>query len=82
MDCQQSLVGGDDMLAVFDRLEHKTPGRLIAANQFDDHGNIRIGQHLVGIAVAVFGWDRQLHVLGIGGAAFGILQLVAAWLQS
>ena len=24
----------------------------------------------------VFGWDRQLHVLGVGGAAFGVLQLV------
>jgi maltose/moltooligosaccharide transporter len=34
------------------------------------------------IAVALFGWDGQLHVLGVGGAAFGILQLVAAWLQS
>ena len=34
------------------------------------------------IAVALFGWDRQLHVLGVGGAAFGVLQLVAAWLLS
>jgi len=34
------------------------------------------------IGVAVFGWDGQLHVLGVGGAAFGILQLVAAWLLS
>ena len=34
------------------------------------------------VAVAVFGWDRQLHVLGVGGAAFGVLQLIAAWLQS
>ena len=34
------------------------------------------------VAVAVLGWDRQLHVLGIGGAAFGLLQLAAAWLQS
>ena len=34
------------------------------------------------VAVALFGWDRQLHVLGIGGAAFGLLQLAAAWLQS
>jgi len=34
------------------------------------------------VAVAVFGWDRQLHVLGIGGAAFGLLQLIAAWLKS
>jgi maltose/moltooligosaccharide transporter len=34
------------------------------------------------VAVALFGWDRQLHVLGIGGAAFGLLQIAAAWLQS
>ena len=33
-------------------------------------------------AVALCGWDRQLHVLGVGGAAFGLLQLAAAWLQS
>jgi maltose/moltooligosaccharide transporter len=34
------------------------------------------------VAVALFGWDRQLHVLGVGGAAFGLLQLACAWLQS
>ena len=34
------------------------------------------------IMVAVLGWDRQLHVLGIGGASFGLLQLIAAWRQS
>lgn len=34
------------------------------------------------VAVAVFGWDRQLHVLGVGGAVFGLLQLAAAWLQT
>ncbi|HEY8265099.1 MAG TPA: MFS transporter [Steroidobacteraceae bacterium] len=34
------------------------------------------------IAVALFGWDRQLHVLGFGCAVFGLLQLAAAWLQS
>ena len=37
---------------------------------------------LFSVVVAVFGWDRQLHVLGVGGAAFGLLQLAAAWLQS
>jgi maltose/moltooligosaccharide transporter len=37
---------------------------------------------LFSVAVALFGWDRQLHVLGIGGGAFGLLQLAAAWLQS
>ncbi len=34
------------------------------------------------VAVALFGWDRQLHVLGVGGAAFGLLQLACAWLRS
>ena len=34
------------------------------------------------ITVAALGWDRQLHVLGIGGGAFGLLQLIAAWRQS
>jgi len=34
------------------------------------------------VAVALFGWDRQLHVLGVGAVVFGLLQLAAAWLQS
>jgi len=34
------------------------------------------------VAVAAFGWDRQLHVLGIGSMTFGVLQLIAALLQS
>jgi maltose/moltooligosaccharide transporter len=29
-------------------------------------------------AVATFGWDKQLYVLGVGLAAFGLLQLVVA----
>ena len=29
-------------------------------------------------AVAVFGWDKQLYVLGFGLAAFGLLQIVVA----
>ncbi|MGH8249667.1 MAG: MFS transporter [Steroidobacteraceae bacterium] len=33
-------------------------------------------------AVAFLHWDRQLYVLGIGGASFGALQLLAAWKQS
>jgi maltose/moltooligosaccharide transporter len=37
---------------------------------------------LFSVAVAVLGWDRQLHVLGVGGAVFGLLQLAAAWLQA
>jgi maltose/moltooligosaccharide transporter len=34
------------------------------------------------VAVVLLGWDRQLHVLGVGGAVFGMLQFAAAWLQS
>ena len=34
------------------------------------------------IAVAVLDWERQLYVLGVGGLVFGVLQLVAASLQS
>lgn len=33
-------------------------------------------------AVAALSWDWQLHVLGIGSVAFGLLQLAAATLQS
>ena len=54
-----------------------------SARQFRASGTawLLIGS-LFSVAVAVFGWDRQLHVLGIGGAAFGLLQLIAAWLKS
>ena len=37
---------------------------------------------LFSVAVLASGWDRQLHVLGVGGIAFGFLQLAAAWLSS
>ena len=33
-------------------------------------------------AVALFGWDKQLYVLGFGLAAFGVLQFVAAARQA
>jgi len=33
-------------------------------------------------AVASFGWDKQLYVLGVGAIVFGVLQLRAAVLQS
>ena len=54
-----------------------------SARQFRASGTVWL---LIGsffsVAVVVFGWDRQLHVLGVGGAVFGLLQLVAAWLKS
>ena len=37
-----------------------------------------LGGALISALVAVFGWDRQLHVLGGGLVAFGVLQRVAA----
>jgi len=37
---------------------------------------------LFSVAVLASGWDRQLYVLGVGGVAFGLLQIAAAWLQS
>jgi len=33
-------------------------------------------------AVASFGWDKQLHVLGVGAIAFGLLQFRASALQA
>lgn len=54
-----------------------------SARQYRASGTIwLLSGSFFSVAVAVFGWDRQLHVLGVGGAAFGVLQLVAAWLQS
>jgi maltose/moltooligosaccharide transporter len=38
---------------------------------------IVVGSAFAG-AVALFGWDKQLYVLGFGLAAFGLLQLVVA----
>ncbi len=37
---------------------------------------------LFSAAVAVSGWSPQLHILGVGGAVFGLLQLVVASRQS
>ena len=34
------------------------------------------------VAVATFGWDKQLHVLGAGAIVFGLLRLRTAALQS
>jgi len=54
-----------------------------SARQYRASGTIwLLSGSLFSVAVAIFGWDRQLHVLGIGSLAFGVLQLIAAWLQS
>ena len=54
-----------------------------SARQFRASGTVwLVAGSFFSVAVAVFGWDRQLHVLGVGGAAFGLLQFIAAWLQS
>ena len=49
MDGEQSLVGGDDMLAAGDRLEDEGPGRFDAADQFDDDIDGGVGEDVVGI---------------------------------
>ena len=40
---QQGLVGGDHMLAGFNRFEHQLPGNAVATNQFNHNINIRVG---------------------------------------
>jgi maltose/moltooligosaccharide transporter len=37
---------------------------------------------LFSVAVAALEWSPQLHVLGIGGVVFGLLQMIVAFLQS
>jgi len=37
------------VLAVGDGLHHEGAGRLIAADEFDDHIDLRVGEHLLGI---------------------------------
>ena len=41
---EQRLVGGDDVLAVGDRLEHERARRLDAADQLDDDVDVRIAR--------------------------------------
>ena len=64
-----------------EKLEQPVESR--TARQYRASGTVwLLAGSFFSVAVAVFGWDRQLHVLGVGGAAFGLLQLIAAWLQS
>ncbi len=46
---QQFLVGGDDRLAGLQSLEDQAPGRLDAADDLDDHVDVGIADHGVGI---------------------------------
>jgi hypothetical protein len=46
---KQSLVGRNDVFAMFDGLEHKGSGRLVTADQLDYNVYFRIGQNLHGI---------------------------------
>ena len=59
------------------------PGKSRSARQWLASGMLwLLGGIFFSGAVALFDWGRQLHVLGGGSAAFGVLQLVVAWLQS
>jgi maltose/moltooligosaccharide transporter len=59
------------------------PGESRSARPYRASGTLwLLGGSFFSVAVAVFDWDLQLHVLGVGSAAFGVLQLVVAWLQS
>ena len=49
VDREQRLVGGDDVLARGDRLEHQRPGDAGAADQLDDDVDLRAGDHRAGI---------------------------------
>ena len=46
---EQRLVGGDNVLAVGDGLEHEFLGYPIAADQLDDDVDVRIGHDLIGV---------------------------------
>jgi maltose/moltooligosaccharide transporter len=54
-----------------------------SARQYRTSGTVwLLSGSLFSVAVAVFDWDMQLNVLGVGGAAFGVLQWIVAWLQT
>jgi hypothetical protein len=47
--CQQGLVGGHHMLACGDGFKHQGFGNAVAANQFDDDVDVRVGNHRTGV---------------------------------
>jgi len=47
MESKQRLVCSDDMLAGSYRLKNKTPGRFVAADQFNDNADLRIVEYCV-----------------------------------
>ena len=52
------------------------PGESRSARQYRASGTLwLLGGSFFSVAVALFDWDLQLHVLGVGSAAFGVLQL-------
>jgi maltose/moltooligosaccharide transporter len=60
-----------------------SPERMRPSSRYLSQGSACVGAGLIfSIAVAAFDWSPQLHVLGIGGVVFGLLQLIVAWLQS
>ena len=47
MQRQERLVGGNDMLSLFNGLQHETLGRLIAADQFDDNRDFGVIENII-----------------------------------
>ena len=63
---EQRLVGGDDMLARADRLQHQLARDAAAADQFHHDGDVRVGDDLAGVA------DDLRTVAHQGAGAFGV----------
>src|ERR1039457_1003913 len=69
MQGQQGLVGGDDMLAFFNGLKHKTLGRFVATHQFDHHRDFRVvedGVDIRGQAAFVYSHAALRYDIEIG----------------
>ena len=64
MQGQERLVGGDDVLPLFDGLEHKALGRLVPAHQFDHHRDIGVIEDGVDVGGQAVGIDRDAPVAG------------------
>ena len=63
---QQGLVGGDDVLAVGNRLHHQILGDTVPADQFDDDVDIGMRDHQIGVV------DHHALTMGQLGCTRGI----------
>ncbi len=88
----QRLVGGDHVLAVFDGLEDQFTGKGVAADQFDDDIDFRVGrngEHIAGgrrtanLAVGVWCTNCNLrHFDSTPGAAGNLLGVTLKYVES